>query len=312
MPEGPPHLREAERSAAMPEVAVVVVAYGAPGELERCLDGLGDGYQVLVIDNSSSPAVAEVVHRAGAAYRDSGANLGFATAVNRALDALGPDPGDVLLLNPDAVVTADAVAELQRRLRAAPDLACAAPAQCHPSGAEVRVPWPFATPAGAWREAVGLSRRGRPWGFVIGSVLLLRSEALADVGRFDERFFLYGEEADWERRAVGRGWRIGFFPEIRALHVGAATETDETRHQLRFHAGVELHVRKWHGRLGWRSYQLATVLTALRRALFGSAASRCSSLWLARLYALGPLARARRAGVLRRSGPSSEQAERRR
>ena len=39
--------------------------------------------------------------------------------------------------------------------------------------------------------------------FVIGAVLLLRWEALREVGMFDERFFLYAEETDWQRRAAG-------------------------------------------------------------------------------------------------------------
>lgn len=300
MPDGPP-----PASGDLPGLAVVVVAFGAPAALERCLAGIGDRYQVLVVDNSSSHEVAEVARRAGATYRDSGANLGFAAAVNRALDVLGPACGDVLLLNPDAVIAAADVETLQRRLRAAADLACVAPSQRRPSGGEVAVRWPFATPTGAWREAAGLAGRHQRWDFVIGSVLLLRAEALADVGRLDERFFLYGEEADWERRAVGRGWRIGFCPEVGALHAGAGTETDEVRHELRFHAGVELHVRKWHGRAGWRSYQLATVLTALRRAPRDGKDARRRSLRLAALYAQGPVALARRAGALREVGSSS-------
>jgi GT2 family glycosyltransferase len=307
MPERPrPGHDDGSADGEKPELAVVVVAFGAPGELDRCLRGVGDAYRVLVVDNSSSPEVAEVARRHNATYRDSGANLGFAAGVNRALDALGPIRADVLLLNPDAVIAAADVGRLQRRLRAAPDLACVAPAQRHPSGTEIVVRWPFAAPTGAWREAVGLAGRRQRWDFVIGSVLLLRFEALADVGRFDERFFLYGEEADWERRAVGRGWRIGFCPEIRAVHVGAATETDDVRHQLRFHAGVEVHVRKWHGRIGWRSYQLATVLTALRRGLRGGRDARHRSFRLAGLYARGPLSSARRAGVLRGGDPSPE------
>ena len=42
--------------------------------------------------------------------------------------------------------------------------------------------------------------------FVIGAVMLLRWEALLEVGLFDERFFLYAEETDWQRRALALGW----------------------------------------------------------------------------------------------------------
>ena len=40
---------------------------------------------------------------------------------------------------------------------------------------------------------------------------------------FDERFFLYAEETDWQRRAVKNGWTIGFVPEVTGTHIGAGT-----------------------------------------------------------------------------------------
>ncbi|MEI2828104.1 MAG: hypothetical protein V9F04_18115 [Dermatophilaceae bacterium] len=41
--------------------------------------------------------------------------------------------------------------------------------------------------------------------YAIGSVLLLRAEALEQVGGFDEDFFLYAEETDWAKRARTAG-----------------------------------------------------------------------------------------------------------
>lgn len=282
-----------------PALTVVVVAYGAPAHLARCLGAIGGAFPVLVVDNSSSTDVAEVASRAGASYHDPGRNLGFAAGVNLALTQIDLRAGDVLLLNPDAVVDASQIRDLQAALRSAPAAACAAPAQRHPGpGTEVRVRWPFATPGRAWAEAVGLARLRQGWDFVIGSVLLVRGAALRDVGGFDEGFFLYGEEADWEHRALQRHWRIMYCPEIIALHEGSATDADPSRHELRFHAGVERYVRKWHGRLGWRSYQLASVLTALRRSLRRSPEARRASLRLAVLYSRGPYAAASRAGVI--------------
>ena len=148
--------------------------------------------------------------------------------------------------------------------------------------------WPFPTPARAWVEAIGLGRFARGWEYVIASVLLVRGAALVDVGGLDEGFFLYAEEADWERRATRRGWSVRYRPDARATHVGAATDPDPARRHVRFHAGVERYVRKWHGPRGWRCYQGATVLTALRRAALQRGPARRASLRLAALYARGP------------------------
>ncbi len=191
----------------MPPVHVLVVAYGDPDALEECLGALGGGYPLVVVDNSSSPRTRAVADRAGATYLDPGENLGFAAAVNLGLGVTALSGADVLLLNPDAVVGVEDLERLRRALHAGPSIACVAPSQRRP-GSERASPvcWPFPTPWGAWVEAVGLGRFGHGWGYVIASVLLVRGDAFLDVGGLDEGFFLYAEEADWERRATRRGW----------------------------------------------------------------------------------------------------------
>ena len=64
------------------DLLVVVVAYHAPDLLERCLDTLADDFDVVVVDNSSDPAVADVAGRHRCGYVDPGRNLGFAGGVN--------------------------------------------------------------------------------------------------------------------------------------------------------------------------------------------------------------------------------------
>jgi GT2 family glycosyltransferase len=282
-----------------PPVQVVVVAYGDPDALGGCLEALGGAHPVMVVDNSSSATTKEVAARVGATYVDPGENVGFAAAVNRALAIMTLPGTDVLLLNPDATIGPEALDMLRKDLHAAPAVACVAPAQ-HRPGSTVTSPvcWPFPTPLRAWAEAVGLGRFRRRWGYVIASVLLIRGEALVDVGGLDEGFFLYAEEADWERRATRRGWRVSYCPGAVAVHVGAGTDADARRRELRFHAGVERYVRKWHGSLGWHFYRGATVLTAVRRGLLKRGERRKASWRLARLYALGPYRTARQRGAV--------------
>ena len=109
----------------------------------------------------------------------------------------------MLLLNPDAVIEAPSIRVLHSRLQQDPTLAAVAPAQREPTdGTQARVGWPFPTPSGAWVEAAGLGRLRHRVDFLIGSVLLVSDRALTDVGGFDDRFFLYAEESDWQRRAA--------------------------------------------------------------------------------------------------------------
>jgi GT2 family glycosyltransferase len=280
-------------------VHVIVVAYGDPDTLARCLGALDRRYPTTVVDNSSSAHTRALAAEAGAGYLDSGENLGFAAAVNLGLADLDLSTLDVLLLNPDAVIEPGAVELLGRELAASTDLCCVAPAQRQPgSPIASQVCWPFPTPLAAWRQAFGLSRFDRHWDFVIASVLLVRGTALVALGGFDEGFFLYAEETDWERRATRAGWRIGFSADSEALHEGAATDDDNHRRLVRVHAGLERYIRKWHGPWGWRSYQVAATFTAVRRAVFAKGERRARFLLLARTYAVGPARTARRMGVL--------------
>jgi GT2 family glycosyltransferase/glycosyltransferase involved in cell wall biosynthesis len=285
----------------MPErgLAVVVVAYGVPTLLAECLAALGGHYRVIVVDNSSSADVRAVVSEAAASYIDPGRNLGFAAGVNRALDELELSGTDVLLLNPDSTIDPASVEGLRSCLADDPRLACVAPAQRqHGSSTEDRVAWPFPTPLGAWIEAIGLGVLRRRRDFAIGAVLLLRGEALVAVGGFDERFFLYAEETDWQQRAGRLGWRTAVCDEIWATHVGAGTDGDAYRRELRFHAGAERYVRKYHCRVGWMSYRLAKLSGATARAIVLNGERRRAAAQRAWIYACGPDRLARKAGVV--------------
>lgn len=56
--------------------------------------------------------------------------------------------------------------------------------------------------------------------WVVGAVLMLRREALLEVGGFDERFFMYSEETDLCRRIRTHGWDVGHLPVMQILHYG--------------------------------------------------------------------------------------------
>jgi GT2 family glycosyltransferase len=249
-------------------VEVVVVAFGAPDLLEACLAALGGQLPVVVVDNSSHPEVRAVSDRHGARYVDPGGNLGFGGGVNVGLLHRQSTSDDVLLLNPDAEITPDDVARLAQCLHARPGLACVGPRQVDGTvGDESRVGWPFPTPLGAWVEAVGLGRlRGRV-DFVIGSVLLLRARALDEVGPFDERFFLYAEETDWQRRASDLGWEVAVCDQVTAVHIGAGTGGEPSVRQAHFHASHERYLRKHFGSRGWQVYRTGVMTGAALRAL---------------------------------------------
>ena len=145
--------------------------------------------------------------------------------------------------------------------------------------------------ARALLEAVGLGKlNDRRQDFVIGSVLLLRAEALDQVGPFDEDFFLYAEETDWARRAALMGWRHKLVAEVVARHTGAGTSADPVRRETHFLAGQERYLRKHHDAEGWILARVAGLVGAVGRARALSGARSRDAQHRARLLRRGPLA----------------------
>jgi glycosyltransferase involved in cell wall biosynthesis/GT2 family glycosyltransferase len=271
-----------------PPIEVIVVAYGAPGLLRAALEPVAQ-LPVTVIDNSSLPEIAALCAELGVRYLDAGSNVGFGAGVNLGLAHLRSPSADVLLLNPDARIEPDHVSRLQRALHDRSDLASVAPAQVDDRGRSARIAWPFPSPRNAWLEAVGLGRWQTGASYVIGAVLLLRAEALQQVGAFDERFFLYAEEADWAYRAHLLGWRHAQVPDAHASHVGGGTSSDARRREAHFHASQERFFRKHYGRTGWASTRIAVWVGSLVRSFLLTGDRRSAARRRAALYRLGPV-----------------------
>jgi GT2 family glycosyltransferase len=227
------------------------------------------------------------VERTQARYVDPGRNGGFAAGVNEGLRRVDPR-ADVLLVNPDAVIDRSAIEALRAALAADGRLASVGPAQFDAAGRPSRVAWPFPTPLGTWIDAAGLGRLRRS-SYVIGSVLLLRREALEQVGPFDdERFFLYSEETDWAYRATRLGWRHRVVDDVHVEHEGAATSTDEARREGHFLAAHEIYLTKHYGTLGWQVSRAGNVAGSVVRAALLRGDGRRAARERALLYLRGP------------------------
>jgi glycosyltransferase involved in cell wall biosynthesis/GT2 family glycosyltransferase len=283
----------AEQPVRRPDPQVLIVAYGSPDLLADCLDTLGPAFPVTVVDNSSLQRAREIAEAHGARYIDAGANLGFAGGVNLGLASIAEREiadADVLLLNPDARIDEPAVRRMQAALHESPRAAAVGATQTEPAtGNRVRVWWPFPTPWGACVEAIGLGALRRREDFAIGSILMLRHDALDQIGPLDERFFLYAEETDWQFRARKLGWTIEV-ADVAATHEGGGTGGDPTVREAHFYGSAERYVRKHYGTAGWQVYRLANVAGAAVRGVLlpgerGAAARRRRA-----IFARGPVA----------------------
>ncbi len=214
---------------------VLIVHYGAPDDLVRCLRSVRrhlPDEQVRVWDNRSSatPRVRELAEQFPEVdWSFSEEGIGFAAGANR---LVARSDQDTLLLNPDAELTGPLRAS--REALVGNRVAAVSPTVVDPSGREER--WDVAhrrqTVARILLNHAGYAKRlrGTPLsdlysspptevdGYITGCSLLVARAAWEDVGPLDERFFVYGEDPDWQRRARERGWRLLLVDEPEVRH----------------------------------------------------------------------------------------------
>jgi GT2 family glycosyltransferase len=108
------------------------------------------------------------------------------------------------------------------------------------------------------------SARDVDW--VIGACMLVRAEVIRDVGGFDERFFMYAEESDWQKRIRGAGWTIRLTPTAEVVHLGGASgEGEKARINRHVFESLDYYERKHHGIVGFIALRLAMIIgSALR------------------------------------------------
>jgi GT2 family glycosyltransferase len=188
-------------------------------------------------------------------------NLGLGAGWNRGI--LETDGTYVLILNADAWAIGDGIERLADFADAQPGAAVVGPRLRHPDGRlqpTVRgfpTPWRIATEYLFLRKlaphshalnafyAEGFDHESvREAEFVMGAVMLVRREAIDEVGLLDEDFFLFSEETDWCYRFRAAGWAVLFTPDAEFVHVYGAVHggrmfRENVRGHLRFLAKHE-------------------------------------------------------------------------
>jgi hypothetical protein len=267
---------------------------------------------VFVVDNASSDGSAEMVRVRFPWVRliRNTENVGFARANNQAIDlALGRY---VLLLNSDTEVQPGALAALVGFMEASPRAGAVGPYLLNSDGTLQPACHPMLTP---WREFVRLlfldrflhvATYGAAWWntdsprqteVIKGACLLLRREALEQVGPLDGSYFMYTEEVDLCYRLLQAGWQLWWMPTARVIHHGEASSRQVAqamyiqlyRSKVQFYRkyGGEPRANLFKGLLRVAYWPRVIAMTALAPAspAFGARASTYRSL-LAQLSSL--------------------------
>jgi GT2 family glycosyltransferase len=270
-----------------PAVDVVVVSYNSGDELRGCVEDLSRAPRmaVHVVDNASADESLEVVRdlpvRAVALTR----NGGFGHGCN--VGWRGGAAPYVLFLNPDARISPQAVDALRVVLDEDDSVGACAPRTLEPDGSlqhcQRRFPSLRSTfaralflhrlaPGAAWSDEVVRSdaeyaQRAFP-DWISGACMLVRRDLLERLGGFDERFFMYSEDADLCRRIRDAGYRVAYEPGATATHVGGASAPRASLLPL-LAASRLLYARKHSGRAAMLLERAGLGLEAALRIVAG-------------------------------------------
>lgn len=227
------------------DVSIIIVNWNTKGLLRNCMTSIyqraGDiDYEVIVVDNGSTDGSAEMVKNDFTQVQliENPQNRGFAAANNQGMTiAKGRY---VLLLNSDTVVLDNSIAKTASFADSHPQAGVVGCQVLNPDNTVQPTCFMFPSILNMLLSCTYLyklfpksrffGREQMTWwdrtderevDVVTGCFMLVRREAIEQVGMMDERFFMYGEETDWCYRFKKKGWKVIFAPVGRIIHFGS-------------------------------------------------------------------------------------------
>jgi N-acetylglucosaminyl-diphospho-decaprenol L-rhamnosyltransferase len=268
----------------MLDLAIVIVNYNTRDLLRNCLNSLRQvaregvtGFATVVVDNASGDGSADMVRDEFPEVKliASPVNGGYACANNLGLREFGFGGQDeradyshlpryALLLNPDTVLPADALDKMVDFMDACPQAGMVGPKLVRQDGSlDLACRRSFPSPEVSFYRLVGLSklfpgdpRFGRynltyldpeqvtEVDSVVGAFMIVRREAIVQVGLLDETFFMYGEDLDWAFRLKSRGWQVYYNPAVTVLHLKRAASRHSAKAQREFCRAMDIFYHK--------------------------------------------------------------------
>ena len=258
-------------------VDIVIVNYNSTDHLLGCLGSIHNSLKelpakIIVQDNASKDNVERVTSAFPKVdLTKNRYNIGFSKAVNRGLQQ-GSAPY-IVLLNPDTTVQDGLFRSAISYMEENPEVGILGPRILNTDGSVQGSARGFPTPLTALFGRNSLLTRIFPnnrltqenilttrsdgktpmevdW--VSGACMLVRREAVEDVGLMDERFFMYWEDADWCRRMLQGGWKVSYFPQASILHyVGVSSEQLLFRSIFEFHKSIYWLFHKYNKPFLW-------------------------------------------------------------
>jgi GT2 family glycosyltransferase len=270
-------------------LTIIIVNWNTREMLKNCLESIMEnkGFQkirIIVVDNASKDGSREMLETLFPEVKliNSGSNIGFGKANNLAI-RYANNPL-IFFLNPDTVVmkgTLEGMVDFMRFHPTVGAMSCKItypPAQTEIVGTDggaqtLGLQW-VPSPLKILLKMLFLSdkviqkfKNYLPYkdphesgyvSFLAGACLMVRREVLEQIGCFDERFFMYGEDYDLCRRIKDAGWQLYYMSEVKIAHYvgGASRRTTSQFSTLMMCQSVSQLMEKYYGQVGKSLYRI--------------------------------------------------------
>jgi GT2 family glycosyltransferase len=242
------------------DLSVILVSWNTKALLKDCLESLyrhtsDVTFEIFVVDNVSKDGSAEMVKEffPDVLLIQNKANVGFSRANNQAI--LLSRGRYIALLNPDTVLVENVFLPLVQCADQNQEIGAIGPKILSSDGRTIQnvcarnlpsLYYDFCRLSGLARKFSGTRLFGGEymsyWDHMssrnvqglVGACMVVRKNAIDDVGLMDENQFMFGDEIDWCKRLIKSGWTIFYYAHASIIHYGG-----ESSKQVKSIASVE-------------------------------------------------------------------------
>lgn len=251
------------------KLSIVILNYKSAGLVRQCIKGIFEAnikfdYEVILVDNASDDGIIGWVKQNYPNIKlvPLLKNRGFAAGNNAGMKiAMGEY---YLILNPDITVLPNKLEKLVEFMDSHPSCGLAGPRLVNPDGSLQYSAYKFPS---FWlpifrRTFLGSIPALTPWlksyqmmdwdhnesqtvDWLLGACLIVRQQAVQEVGLMDERFFLYVEDTDWCRRFWKNKWEVWYAASVELVHFHERLSAQRPLLTAIFSRITWIHIASW-------------------------------------------------------------------
>jgi GT2 family glycosyltransferase len=252
------------------DISIIIVNYKNKGLTLNCIQSITEAkfgdlkYEIIVVDNDSDDNIGEILswQYPQVIFIQSGMNAGMGAGNNIGLRRARGQY--LLVMNPDTLAFKETFLTLHAYMEQNPTVGLLGPKQFNPdqSVQDSCYRWHHVVTPIYRRTSLGNfsfaqkeldrflmkdydKKETREVDWLLGSCFFIRAKALADVGLFDERFFLYFEDTDLCRRFWQKKWRVVYYPRATIIHNHNRESARQPWYKVFLNPAGRHHLRSW-------------------------------------------------------------------